>query len=218
METITTILKFIETNGIIGLFILLACVLIILGFKFAYESMPYLVKEIMLKNEAKKIKERQKADKLIREKLSRLLLNTKADRALIMEFHNGKENLTGLPFRYGTFMYEVKSDDDAPTIGQKYDELNLSRYTAPAYLLENKYYLGTVDDFKKNIDRTLGNKLEEDDAKYICLLLLRQRDINIGILMLSYNDIQENETKIIGSVSQYVQEISSLLTLDEKLK
>lgn len=218
METINTILNFIETNGLTGLLIILAVVILILGFKFAYESMPYLVKEIMLKNEAKKIKERQKADKLIREKLTRLLTNSKADRAMIVEFHNGKENLTGLPFRYGTFTYEVKANDDAPNIGHKYDELNLSRYTAPTYLLENKFFLGSTEDFKMNVDRTLGDNIKDDGAEYICLILLRQNDINIGILMLSYNDIQENGNKIIGTVSQYVQEISSLLTLDKRLK
>jgi hypothetical protein len=215
METFDFALQFIELHGWFGVMVIISLGLFLLTIRIACEFAPVWIKKSNLKREHKVIKERQKVDVLMREKLCKLLLNTKADRAMIIEFHNGKENLSGLPFRYGSCSYEMTREDDDTRLSGMFKEMNLSNYDIPPYLLKEKLFVGSMNDFKK-IDNVFFKPLIKNGSKYVCLLLLKNLETNLGILVLSYdNDEGISRSKIVAVLSQYVQELSQLLTLKQ---
>ena len=84
----------------------------------------------------------------IQKNLDAILYTLNADRAYLIEFHNGKKNTTGLPFRYMDVSYEVTNEESKATkIGMYYQNIPTTLYKFPYYLQEHKYYIGTIDDF-----------------------------------------------------------------------
>ena len=130
--------------------------------------------------------------------------------------HNGKENPTGLPFRYCDMTYEVVFDS-VPYVSDEYEDVNMSRFTFPDYLYKHRYFIGTTQDLKM-IDKKLASKLENNDVNYFGIMLVRNSK-EIGFLMISYYTkpiLTDNE---IGSMlSDHAQEIGYYLDLNEHIE
>lgn len=152
---------------------------------------------------------RQKIDPKVSESLIKILYKMKADRVSILEMHNGKENMTSLPFVYCDMTYE-KTVDGVPYISEEYENLNMSKFSFPDYLYRNKYFVGEISTIY-TIDKKLAMRLESNNVNYCGIALIRT-NIDIGFLMVSFMEkpsMEDNE--ILSNLMYYVQEIGTYL-------
>jgi hypothetical protein len=127
----------------------------------------------------------------IQKELEILLYSLHADRTYLIELHNGKKNTTGLPFRYMDVSYEITNDESKATkIGMQYQSVPTTLYKFPYYLQENKFFIGSIDDFKK-VDVDLGKSMEGNQARYIALVALNSDGISVGYLGITWCDMMD---------------------------
>lgn len=144
--------------------------------------------------------------------LLRLMYELDADRACVLEMHNGKENPTSLPFIYCDMTYE-HTKDRIPYVSEEYENLNMAKFTFPYYLYEHKIYIGSIEDVYK-IDKRLAMRLELNNVKYLGIIIIRGTD-DIGFLMVSYLEKPEyDDIKIHDNLIYHVQEIGAYLDYD----
>lgn len=117
--------------------------------------------------------------------LQTFLAETKADRAFIIELHNGSNNLNGVPFLHGSVTYDV-SIDGLDDIDEEYQNLSLSRFEMSTYLHKNFEFIGTIEDMKK-IDKKFASKLESNDVKYVAITTLHNGTNEWGWFGVLYN-------------------------------
>ena len=152
----------------------------------------------------------------IRTSMIKLHHKSYADRVSVIEMHNGKENPTGLPFRYCDMTYEVVSDT-IEYISDEYEDVNMSKFTFPEYLYKYRYFIGTTEKLR-DVDKKLASKLEMNDVYYFGIMLIRNSQ-EIGFLMISYNEKPDLTVNEIGSMlSDHAQEIGYYLDLNEHVK
>ena len=90
------------------------------------------------------VRSRLAADSDIRLILSKTMHNTNADRAWLIEFHNGNKNLTtGLPFLFGSMRIE-ETQDSIPNVDEDYADFSLSKYKLIAKVLDEGYFVNIV--------------------------------------------------------------------------
>lgn len=133
----------------------------------------------------KNLEMRRKIQPQIEAILNSLLQDSKADRAFIIELHNGSNNLNGVPFLHGSVTYDA-SVDGLDLIDEEYQNLSLSRFEMATYLHNNFDFIGTIDEFRK-IDRKLAAKLASNDVKYIAMTTLHNGKNEWGWFGLLFN-------------------------------
>lgn len=150
--------------------------------------------------------------------LYKLLVETKADRAYVMEMHNGTDNPTGMPFVFGHMTYEKMANENTPSVIYQYDKINLSALTFPNYLIKNKYFIGGIDELKK-IDSKLYFRVSENNIKYIAIYSIRTIDVEIGAVGISFfDDSNINKNKIESSLIDASQKLSILLDITKNIE
>jgi hypothetical protein len=122
----------------------------------------------------------------INRSLRECLYITDADRACVLEMHNGTNNTAGLPFIYCEMSYEQVRDGVMP-VGDDYAKLNLTRYSFPYYLQSRSYYSGSIKDAMK-IDNKIATKMSHDGTEYILVYELESNGKSIGYLAMTWND------------------------------
>ena len=147
------------------------------------------IKEIAKIEEIENREFRKVNDPLIRSELHDLMYETGGNRASILEFHNGKENPSGLGFLYADMTYDMSRDGYASVVSQ-YQDVNLSWLDLPTVLYENGYWYGGIEELK-TIDPKLGCMMEKNGTTWVSFLLLTGSK-DIGILILSFNHQPEN--------------------------
>lgn len=153
----------------------------------------------------------------INETLIKLVYELHADRAFVIEMHNGKENASSLPFVYFDMTYEeVREEENTKYVQPHFENINMNNYTMPWYLSEHIYFIGNIEDMKK-IDKRLAVRFEDEGGGYCGFILVRSNGINIGFLGVSYKDSHPEVTDeaIHNKLTKYVQDISSLLDLNK---
>lgn len=150
--------------------------------------------------------------------LYKLLIETGADRAFVIEMHNGTDNPTGLPFVFGAMTYEKLSNDSVESIMFQYEKINLSTMPLSYYLIKNKRFAGEVDSLK-NIDIRLSRRMVLNDTNFLIVYGLRTLNTEIGWLGITYShdkpsDIYSVESKMIDAS----ESLSILLDLTSNIK
>ena len=144
--------------------------------------------------------------------LGTFLEKTRADRAFIVELHNGSNNLNGVPFLHGSVTYD-KSREGLEPIDEDYQNLSLSRFSMSTYLHANYNYIGSVEKLS-TIDKKLSAKLVSNDAKYIAVMTLHNGTNEWGWFGLIYNretDIP-SEKDILNEMMVTSQSITKTLS------
>lgn len=198
-EIISAIVKYIsEMINVItnhGIWKVLEVVIITMMLTMALN--PEIILKIAEKEKtelSKAKKEFRKAnDPIIRNALHDAIYEIDACRASVLEFHNGKENPSGLGFFYADMNYEIIKNDYA-YISEQYTNINLSLLELPNILYVNGYWYGTVEELKI-IDPKLGSMIESNGTKWIAFLLL-EGSVELGILEMSFAEEPENKQEI----------------------
>lgn len=148
--------------------------------------------------------------------LNSVMTKTNADRAFIIELHNGSNNLNGVPFLHGSVTYE-KSRDGVDNIDEEYQNISLSRYEFATYLHNNFSYYGTTDELLK-IDKKLAMKLRADGIVYVAVTTLHNGKYEWGWFGVLYGDLENvpQEREITNELMITSQNITNTLQVLQK--
>ena len=149
-----------------------------------------------------------------------ILYTLNADRVFIFELHNGKKNISGLPFRYADMSYEVANREaGVDRCYRNYQDIPLNMYTYPHHLFKTKIFIGTVDEIEK-IDYDFAKSIREDGGKYIALCYLNGIDGPLGFLGVSFHRLDNLPDSAIleSKLKEYGSKISELLDMKAQLK
>lgn len=175
--------------------------LLITGYVVFFTLNPtYLLDKIdkfQVDKHSEAISKRMQSDKDVRLILERLLEITDADRAWLVEFHNGSSNIaTGLPFLYGSMRIEA-TRDSILNIEDDYSDFSLSRYPLMYKLMQDGYYYGSVDSIV-NIDKRLYYKMKSNNVNQFAALTLYDGNSPIGVIGLSFCVPDTMNLRIVG--------------------
>lgn len=140
--------------------------------------------------------------------LKEMCLEANGTRSYILEFHNGTNNPSGLPFYYMNMTYEWTDTSKTYSGASGWSDLLISRFPLVSKYFNTGIYVGSVDEIMK-IDETLAHKLISDDVKYMgCIILYGSGNKPIGILGVSTglepNTSYENIKSILMKYSQKI--------------
>lgn len=148
-----------------------------------------------------------------------LLYTLGADRVFIFELHNGKKNMSGLPFRYADMSYEITNKEKGIVrCYKKFQDVPLNMYTFPNYLYKNKLFVGTIDEIEK-VDYEFAKTIKEEGGKYTLMVYLNGSEEPIGFLGVTFHSLEnlpDNEL-ITSKLKSYGNTISELLDLQVQL-
>lgn len=167
-------------SNLISYAIVAAVGIVLLNPQWTYER--YV--DYIDKKHGDRVEKRLKADPLIRDVLSELTLDLNCDRAYVCEFHNGTNNLAGLPFLYLDMKYEVVKIG-CDHVDDEYINFNLTRYRFLPYAIDRGYWAGKVSDITL-LDERFAANLERDKVKYAAFMLISGPDGIIGAIGISY--------------------------------
>lgn len=143
------------------------------------------------------VRSRLAADSDIRLILSKTMRNTNADRAWLIEFHNGNKNLTtGLPFLFGSMRIE-ETQDSIPNVDEDYADFSLSKYKLIAKVLDEGFFYGNIKDVQ-SVDKRLYYKFQSNDINEIALLTIYNEDKPAGIVGLSFCNNKQMDKQLVG--------------------
>lgn len=159
------------------------------------------------------VKERFKVGPLISNELKNLLIRLDADRAAIVEMHNGTNNISGLPFVFGDMVYEEIS----PNVNYASDEFkdfNLAKLPFVASHYNENTWIGSVDDIVRE-DPYFAAKLRTVEVNYGAFVILTGVNGPLGFLSLFFKDEDKHpsKTKIIAELNHSSQILSTLLNM-----
>lgn len=149
-------------------------------------------------------------DYMLKETLSAL----NADRAFIIEMHNGTNNVAGLPFIYGEMTYE-KVRDGIVHIDEDYTSVNLSRFLFPTYLEQNHLWYGTLDALE-GVDSKLATRMRANDVNYLAIVSLHGVSNLLGYFGFTFcgDKVPSDEKAVSRMLTVTAQKLSILLDIN----
>lgn len=151
---------------------------------------------------------------LINIELENLRLRTKASRALVLQFHNGKQSLGGLPFIYLTATNE-SLDYYIKPVAEQYEEVKTSLYPFVTYILQNGYWSGNIEDLRC-IDKSLAYRIEGNDVKHLAVLDI-EGNRPLGLIFVTYTECPNHDCREIeNEIRKSALKIGLLMQDDKK--
>ena len=151
----------------------------------------------------------------IQHELSVLVYTLNADRALIFELHNGKENTSGLPFKYADMTYEETNEEKkVDKVAIQFQDIPLTLYRYPHYLQTKKMIIGTTDEIS-GVDEDYANHIRAIGGKYLGMIYMSSGGTPIGFLCVSYHNIEDvpNKNVLELKLNEYGKMFTQLLDL-----
>ena len=148
-----------------------------------------------------------------------LLYTLNADRVFIFELHNGKKNVSGLPFKYADMSYEVANiERKVDRCYRKYQDVPLTMYKYPDYMHKKKIMIGSVDDIEK-IDFEFAKCIKEDGGEYLAMIYISNSGEPLGFLGISFHNTEyaPSDEEIESKLKSYGKAIGELIDLKVQL-
>ena len=144
-----------------------------------------------------------------------LMYETKADRVLLAEYHNGSSNVSGVPFLKWSVTFEAFTDEMEFGVANEYQQQQITLYPFITHIGENYLYRGFVETDLKAIDRSYAYKLLSHRVEYIIVSqIVNNKGSKCGMLILEYTDASViDEFVVKQKLHKASQECAALLTL-----
>lgn len=120
---------------------------------------------------------------IIQNEIDNLLYKANANRVLLLQYHNTKNSLSGLPFIYLTATNESLAYNTTPVSGG-YETLKTSLYPFVNYLSKHKYFCGDISELEK-YDKALAYRMKGNDVTHLAMCHI-DCEIPLGVLVLTY--------------------------------
>ena len=153
---------------------------------------------------------RMESSPVVRAYLNQLVMEMGAERAYILEFHNGKSNPSGLQWQFGDLTFINDGTDD---ISDEIQNVSLSRYNFANLMHEKGYWAGSIDELV-SIDERFYNRMRLNGGKYFAFQMIYGSNMaEIGILGISFvgDDKVPDRSEALMAVHKYASAISPLL-------
>ena len=146
-----------------------------------------------------------------------LMYETKADRVLLAEYHNGSSNVAGVPFLKWSVTYEAFKDEMGYGVANEYQQQQITLYPFITHIGENYLYRGYVETELKEIDKSYAYKLMSHKIEYIIVSqIVNNKGNKCGMLILEYTDSSNVDEFVVKQrLHKASQECASLLTLSQ---
>ena len=146
-----------------------------------------------------------------------LMYETKADRVLLAEYHNGSSNVSGIPFLKWSVTFESFTDEMGYSVANDYQQQQITLYPFITHIGENYLYRGYVETDLKEIDKSYAYKLLSHKIEYIIVSqIVNDKGSKCGMLILEYEDASViDEFNIKQKLHRASQECAALLTLSK---
>ena len=211
---------FIDKYGLKGTFTTLLTVFIAASVGY-YVFNPGVILEqaqqIEVERHNEAVKSRLNADPKIRSYLLEMKDELDADRAYILETHNGGTNLANLPFLYVDLTY-AEPRSNLSWLEMEYNNLRLSRYPWANYIFNHGFWFGPISDIEE-IDSELNQRLSKEGVSYMGMVMMYGEDsMPSGTLGVVYEDDGDrpNDAEVLKIMQKYSNIISNLL--ENKIK
>ena len=206
---------FIDKYGLKGTFTTLLTVFIAACVGY-YAFNPGVILEqaqqIQIERHNEAVKARLDADPKIRSYLLEMKVELGADRAYILETHNGGTNLTNLPFLYVDLTY-AEPRNNFSWLEREYTNLRLSRYPWANYIFNHGFWFGSISDIEE-IDLELNQRLSKEGVSYMGMVMMYGEDSmpsgTLGVVYEGDGD-RPNDVEVLKIMQKYSNIISNLL-------
>lgn len=144
-----------------------------------------------------------------------LMYETKADRVLLAEYHNGSANVAGIPFLKWSVTFEAFRDEMGFGVANEYQQQQITLYPFITHIGENYLYRGFVETELKAIDKSYAYKLMANKVEYIIVSqIVNSKGSKCGMLILEYTNASViDEYTVKQRLHKASQECAALLTL-----
>jgi hypothetical protein len=144
-----------------------------------------------------------------------LMYETKADRVLLAEYHNGSSNVSGVPFLKWSVTFESFTDNVGFGVANEYQQQQITLYPFITHIGENYLYRGFVETELKSIDKSYAYKLMSHKIEYIIVSqIVNNKGSKCGMLILEYTDASVIDEYLVKQrLHRASQECAALLTL-----
>ena len=144
-----------------------------------------------------------------------LMYETKADRVLLAEYHNGSSNVSGVPFLKWSVTFEAFTDEMEFGVANEYQQQQITLYPFITHIGENYLYRGFVETDLKAIDKSYAYKLLSHRIEYIIVSqIVNNKGSKCGMLILEYTDASVIDEYVVKQkLHRASQECAALLTL-----
>ena len=173
--------------------------------------------QIQIERHNEAVKARLNADPKIRSYLLEMKDELDADRAYILETHNGGTNLANLPFLYVDLTY-AEPRRNFSWLEREYTNLRLSRYPWANYIFNHGFWFGPISDIEET-DSELNQRLSKEGVSYMGMVMMYGEDsMPSGTLGVVYEDDGDrpNDAEVLKIMQKYSNIISNLL--ENKIK
>ena len=153
---------------------------------------------------------RMESAPVVRAYLNQLAMGTGAERAYILEFHNGKSNPSGLQWQFGDLTFINDGTDD---ISDEIQNVSLSRYNFANLMHDKGCWAGSIDELT-NIDERFYNRMRLNGGVYFAFQMIYGSNMKeIGILGVSFMADEQipDKAELLMEVHKYASAISPLL-------
>ena len=146
-----------------------------------------------------------------------LMYESKADRVLLAEYHNGSSNISGIPFLKWSVTFESFTDNVGFGVANDYQQQQITLYPFITHIGENYLYRGYVETELKKIDKSYAYRLLSHGIEYIIVSqIVNDRGSKCGMLILEYTDASViDEYNVKQKLHKASQECAALLTLSK---
>lgn len=208
-------INLIDRHGIIKIFKAIFILVVAVYVCYNGINVNKIVEDIFKKHQTEHdmaLEYRKKINPDVRLILKNLLLKTNADRAFVMEMHNGTNNVSGLPFMYGEMTYEEVTHG-TEHIDEDYTNLNLSRFPFATFLCLNHSWSGSVEELSK-VDDKLALRLTSNGVHYIMMKCMHgSNGKELGFLGITYVKRQAPPQSELKQIKDDLDVASNLLVL-----
>lgn len=211
-------IKLVESYGLIRIFKAILVLFVFLFVVYNTQNSNQIIDKIIERNKIEHnnaLEYRKQINPEVDRILSNLLINSEANRAFVIEMHNGTNNMSGLPFYYGEMTYE-KVTPTIKYISDEYTNMTLSRFTFTNYIYEHHSWYGDMDEML-SIDGKLANMMKENNVSYMVFSCIHGSESAIGYVGVTYcNGLKPKDVyRSIGYVNLSAQKLSSLLDMKQ---
>lgn len=144
-----------------------------------------------------------------------LMYESKADRVLLAEYHNGSSNVSGVPFLKWSVTFESFTDNMGFGVANEYQQQQITLYPFITHIGKNYLYRGFVETELKTIDKSYAYKLMSHKIEYIIVSqIVNNKGSKCGMLILEYTDASVIDEYVVKQkLHKASQECAALLTL-----
>lgn len=202
---------------------LILLVLGIVNFKTVVKEVVEVVSEITEEQHNEKMQLRDELLRDLQPMLNEIRVYTRADRVLYFEYHNSKENLVGIPFKYADLVLQASSYNVTTVPENVYKDINTGAITS--LYEELKHNIISSDDsmFCYKFPGTYGIFNGNDGSEKQVFVSIPGVDQPIGMLVFEWVDedvdidIKRIEYILGGHGGNYLSRINGLI-MSKQLK